>query len=87
MGQWLQAWAALAEDLVLIPSTHIGQLTTLPITCITEEPTPSAGFHGKLHSHAHIPMQMYTYIHNFKIKNEIIGQASYNTTVSKYPTS
>lgn len=64
IGQWLRARGALAQDLSLVPNTHIEQLTTLPVFCAPGHPTPTADLHGKLHSHLHTP---YRHIHVYII--------------------
>lgn len=52
MASWLRALAALAEDLLLVPSTQDGQFTTI-CNSSSREPIPSSGLCGHLHVHIH----------------------------------
>lgn len=45
ISQRFRAYVALAEDLSLVPSTHIEELTALPVSCAPGHSTPSAGLH------------------------------------------
>lgn len=45
IGQRFRAYASLAENLSLVPTTHTGQLTALPVSCAPGHSPPSAGLH------------------------------------------
>jgi hypothetical protein len=69
MEQWIRALAAPAEDLSLVPSTHVGQITT---TCNSGSRRPDALFWsprapgtGLVHMRA--CRQAYTYAYKIKI--------------------
>ena len=58
MTQWLDVLAALAEDPSLIPRTHTGQLTILPLAPTPKDLTPTSGLwrhctHMHTHTKAH----------------------------------
>lgn len=51
--------ADLAEDQSLMPSTHMGWLTTA-LALDSEPLSRSSGFHRCLHSYVHVPIQTHT---------------------------
>lgn len=72
----LRAWAALPEDLSLIPSTNVGQLTTLPNSRSRESDIlfwlSEAHTHMHRCTHMHNRTYKYTHIFVFKTKSKKI---------------
>ena len=71
MTQWLDVLAALAEDPSLIPSTHTGQLTILPLAPTPKDLTPTSGLWR------HCTHSAYSYLKtkDYKIEPGMVVQA------------
>jgi len=79
-----KACIALAEDLSLVPSTHIWWLTTIyNFSSRGSEPflvSTSTYTHARGHTHTH--MHSHMYIHTFKNKNKIFKKRKENLRVT-----
>lgn len=68
VAQQVRAFSALAEDLGLIPTTHIRQ-HKLPVTLVPRDPMPSSGLQGHSKHMVHILTHRYTYMYVYKYIN------------------
>lgn len=74
---WLGAPASIAEDLALVLSSHMGQLT---ITCHSnsKDLIPSPGHPGYLHSHGVVHTDIHTYIKKIKSCKRAITKVNHH---------